>query len=37
MPTFHSEPSLYLAGLSRKSVLNAWGAFYFKIKDSSTS
>ncbi len=34
MPTFHSEPYLYLAGLSHKSVLIAWGAFYFKIKDS---
>jgi tartrate-resistant acid phosphatase type 5 len=30
MPEFHSEPYVYLAGLSHKSALIAWGAFYFK-------
>ena len=34
MPGFHSEPYIYLAGLSHKSALIAWGAFYFKLKDS---
>ena len=30
MPEFHAEPYVYLAGLSHKSALIAWGAFYFK-------
>src|SRR6188768_3831068 len=32
MPEFHSEPYLHLAGLTHKSALIAWGAFYFRIK-----
>ena len=30
MPEFHSEPYLYLPSVSHKSVLVAWGAFYFR-------
>jgi tartrate-resistant acid phosphatase type 5 len=32
VPEFHSEPYVYLAGLSHKSALIAWGAFYFKTR-----
>src|ERR671914_1386306 len=32
MPEFHSEPYIYLAGLSHKSALIAWGAFYFRTR-----
>jgi hypothetical protein len=32
MPEFHAEPYIYIAGLSHKSALIAWGAFYFKVK-----
>ena len=32
MPEFHAEPYVYLAGLSHKSALIAWGAFYFKVR-----
>lgn len=32
MPEFHSEPYVYLAGLSHKTALIAWGAFYFKAR-----
>lgn len=32
MPEFHAEPYVYLAGLSHKSALLAWGAFYFKVR-----
>ena len=32
MPEFHSEPYIYVAGLSHKSAILAWGAFYFKAK-----
>ena len=32
MPEFHAEPYVYLAGLTHKSVLIAWGAFYFKVR-----
>lgn len=32
MPEFHAEPYVYLAGLSHKSALLAWGAFYFKAR-----
>jgi tartrate-resistant acid phosphatase type 5 len=32
MPEFHAEPYLYLAGLTHKSALIAWGAFYFRVK-----
>ena len=34
MPDFFSEPFLHLAGLTHKSALIAWGAFYFRVKDS---
>src|SRR6185436_15645803 len=33
MPEFHSEPYLHMAGLTHKSALIAWGAFYFRIRD----
>lgn len=32
MPEFHAEPYIYLAGLSHKSALIAWGAFYFRAR-----
>lgn len=32
VPHFHSEPYLHVAGLSHKSVLIAWGAFYFRTR-----
>jgi len=32
MPDFYAEPYLHLAGLSHKSALITWGAFYFKTK-----
>ena len=32
MPEFHAEPYLYLPAISHKSVLVAWGAFYFRVK-----
>src|SRR5262245_14321134 len=32
VPEFHAEPYLHLAGLSHKSALIAWGAFYFKAR-----
>ena len=35
MPEFHAEPYLHLAGLTHKSALIAWGAFYFRIKGKS--
>jgi tartrate-resistant acid phosphatase type 5 len=34
MPDFFSEPYLHLAGLSHKTALISWGAFYFRTKDS---
>jgi tartrate-resistant acid phosphatase type 5 len=30
MPEFHAEPYVYLPSVSHKSVLVAWGAFYFR-------
>ncbi len=33
MPEFHREEYIYLAGLSHDSVIIAWGAFFFKIKE----
>lgn len=33
MPEFHAEPYIHLAGLTHKSALIAWGAFYFRIKN----
>ena len=32
MPEFHAEPYLHLAGLSHRSALITWGAFYFKTR-----
>ena len=37
MPEFHAEPYVYLAGLSHKSALIAWGAFYFKTRTNGTA
>ncbi|HEX6973919.1 MAG TPA: metallophosphoesterase, partial [Vicinamibacterales bacterium] len=37
MPEFHAEPYVYLAGLSHKSALIAWGAFYFKVHSDGRS
>jgi hypothetical protein len=34
MPEFHSEPYIYLPLVSHKSVLVAWGAFYFRAKSN---
>ena len=36
MPEFHAEPYIYLAGLSHKSALIAWGAFYFRARSNGT-
>jgi hypothetical protein len=33
MPEFHAEPYLYLAGLTHKAALIAWGGFYFRVRD----
>jgi hypothetical protein len=30
VPEFHAEPYIYLPAISHKSVLVAWGAFYFR-------
>jgi hypothetical protein len=35
MPEFHAEPYIYLAGLTHKSALIAWGAFFFRITGKS--
>ena len=32
VPEFHAEPYLHLAGLSHRSALITWGAFYFKTR-----
>jgi tartrate-resistant acid phosphatase type 5 len=32
VPEFHAEPYVHLAGLSHKSALITWGAFYFKTR-----
>jgi hypothetical protein len=34
VPEFHAEPYIYLAGLSHKSALIAWGAFYFRTRSN---
>jgi tartrate-resistant acid phosphatase type 5 len=34
MPEFHSEPYIYLPAVTHKSALIAWGAFYFRVKNS---
>lgn len=31
MPEFHAEPYIYLPAVTHKSVLIAWGAFYFRV------
>src|ERR1043166_480761 len=36
MPDYYSEPFLNLAGLTHKSALIAWGAFYFRVRNSET-
>ena len=36
MPEFHAEPYLHLAGLSHKSALITWGAFYFRTRSHKT-
>ena len=35
MPEFHAEPYLYLAGLTHKAALIAWGGFYFKVREQA--
>lgn len=37
MPDYYSEPFLMLAGLTHKSALIAWGAFYFRVRESETN
>jgi hypothetical protein len=32
MPEFHAEPYLYLAGLTHRAALIAWGGFYFRVR-----
>jgi tartrate-resistant acid phosphatase type 5 len=32
MPEFHAEPYIYLPEINHRSVLVAWGAFYFRVK-----
>jgi tartrate-resistant acid phosphatase type 5 len=34
VPEYHAEPYLHLAGLSHKSALIAWGAFYFRTRSN---
>ena len=36
MADYYSEPFLNLAGLTHKSALIAWGAFYFRVRESGT-
>ena len=36
MPDYYSEPFLNLAGLTHKSALIAWGAFYFRVKNNDS-
>jgi hypothetical protein len=36
VPEFHAEPYLHLAGLSHKSALITWGAFYFRTRTHKT-
>jgi len=37
MPEFHSEPFLCVAGLTHKSALISWGAFFFKVTQNENS
>ena len=32
MPEFHAEPYIYLPEINHRSVLVAWGAFYFRVR-----
>ncbi|HUS18361.1 MAG TPA: metallophosphoesterase [Terriglobales bacterium] len=32
MPEFHAEPYLYLAAVTHKAALIAWGGFYFRVR-----
>ena len=32
MPGFHAEPYIYLPEINHRSVLVAWGAFYFRVR-----
>src|SRR4029453_17014863 len=34
MPEFHAEPYIYLPAVTHRSVLVAWGAFYFRVASS---
>ena len=34
MPEFHAEPYLYIPTVTHKSVLIAWGAFYFRVSST---
>jgi len=34
MPEFHAEPYIYLPTVTHRSVLVAWGAFYFRVASS---
>jgi hypothetical protein len=36
MPEFHAEPYIYLPGVTHKSALVAWGAFYFRVTSKGT-
>lgn len=36
MPDYYSEPFLNLAGLTHKSALIAWGAFYFRVEKNES-
>ena len=35
MPEFHAEPYLYMAGLTHKAALIAWGGFYFRVRSTT--
>ena len=36
MPDYYAEPFLNLAGLTHKSALIAWGAFYFRVRNNES-
>jgi hypothetical protein len=37
MPEFHAEPYVYVPAITHKSVLIAWGAFYFRVTTKGKS
>src|SRR6188472_1738712 len=37
MPEFHAEPYVYVPAITHKSVLIAWGAFYFRVTTKGRS